>query len=81
MLLSCKVPVLRPNEGPASAWIDQPTTIAEENGNIPREVFREMWFATPLLYDGKEQEIESGIAGYSGSGRRKPELTTKWQSR
>jgi hypothetical protein len=37
---------LRPDEGPALAWVDRPTTAEEETGLIPKEVYTTMWFAT-----------------------------------
>jgi hypothetical protein len=52
---------MRPDNGPASAWVDAPTTITEENPKIPRIVGGNIWFATPILNDGKERAIESGV--------------------
>jgi hypothetical protein len=52
---------LRPSVCAARSWVDLPTTGEEETGKVPKEVSVAMWFATPRLYDGQEQEIESGV--------------------
>jgi hypothetical protein len=56
---------LRPNDGPASSWVDNPTTVKEENQKIPKIVHGSVWLATPLLpmllKDGKEMAVVDGV--------------------